>query len=70
MVSLSFLIVWVIKKPSHTLSIILPWQLLQGDLAGKSGELVGTDGGDGIVKLGPEIKIWELAHAGRVVPGY
>lgn len=41
-------------------------QLLHGDLAGKVGELVGTDGGDGIVKLGPEIKIWELAHVGRM----
>ncbi|RMZ52246.1 hypothetical protein APUTEX25_001636, partial [Auxenochlorella protothecoides] len=40
-------------------------RLLRGDLAGRVGELVGTDGGDGIVKLGPEIKIWELAHMQR-----
>ncbi|KAL6785123.1 hypothetical protein ACKKBG_A02530 [Auxenochlorella protothecoides x Auxenochlorella symbiontica] len=61
-----------VEVPVRDLQAVTPARtdtvkLLRGDLAGRVGELVGTDGGDGIVKLGPEIKIWELAHVGRVV---
>lgn len=37
-----------------------------GDLAGQYGDLVGTDGGDGIIKLGADIKIMPLADIGRL----
>ena len=41
-------------------------RIVAGELAGQCGELVGTDGGDGIVKLGSDIKIYQLAHIGRL----
>ncbi|KDD75830.1 DUF258 hypothetical protein, partial [Helicosporidium sp. ATCC 50920] len=38
-------------------------RLLFGEAAGAEGELVGTDGGDGIIKVdNGDIKIWELAN--------
>lgn len=46
-------------------------RIVAGELAGQYGELVGTDGGDAIVKLDKEIKIYQLANVGRlaVQPG-
>ncbi|PRW59844.1 transcription elongation factor SPT5-like protein 1 [Chlorella sorokiniana] len=41
-------------------------RIVRGDLAGQYGDLVGTDGGDGIIKLGADIKIMPLADIGRL----
>ncbi|KAL4420140.1 hypothetical protein ABPG77_010356 [Micractinium sp. CCAP 211/92] len=41
-------------------------RIVAGELAGQYGELVGTDGGDAIVKLDKEIKIYQLANVGRL----
>lgn len=43
-------------------------KVLQGDLAGQTGELVGTDGGDGIIKIAGDVKILSLAAIGKFVP--
>lgn len=48
------------RHPSH--------QVLTGDLAGQTGELVGTDGGDGIIKIAGDVKILSLASIGKYVP--
>jgi hypothetical protein len=42
-------------------------KVLHGDLAGKTGELVGTDGGDGIIKVSGDVKILSLASIGKYV---
>lgn len=41
-------------------------RVLSGELAGQDGEVVGLDGGDAIVKLGPEIKILPTSEVGRL----
>lgn len=41
-------------------------RIVAGELEGQYGELVGTDGGDGIVKLDKEIKIYQLVNIGRL----
>lgn len=41
-------------------------RIVAGELEGQYGELVGTDGGDGIVKLANDIKIYLLANIGRL----
>lgn len=41
-------------------------RIVAGELAGQYGELVGTDGGDAIVKLDKEIKIYQLSNVGRL----
>lgn len=41
-------------------------RVVAGELAGQYGELVGTDGGDGIIKLGSDLKIIALAELGRL----
>lgn len=42
-------------------------KVLVGDLAGQTGELVGTDGGDGIVKIAGDVKILSLTLVGKYV---
>ncbi|GAB4821977.1 hypothetical protein N2152v2_009023 [Parachlorella kessleri] len=42
-------------------------KVLVGDLAGQTGELVGTDGGDGIIKIAGDVKILSLAWIGKYV---
>ncbi|EFN50704.1 hypothetical protein CHLNCDRAFT_142577 [Chlorella variabilis] len=41
-------------------------RVVGGELAGQYGQLVGTDSGDGIVRLGADIKIIKLAEIGRL----
>ena len=41
-------------------------RIVSGELAGQYGELVGTDVADGIVKLGGDIKIYQLTVIGRL----
>ena len=41
-------------------------RIVRGELAGQYGELVGTDGGDGIIKMGADIKIINMTDIGRL----
>jgi hypothetical protein len=55
--------------PAGELQLVVPdrkgaIRVVLGELAGQDGELVGTDGGDAIVKLGSDIKIVSLSLIG------
>jgi hypothetical protein len=57
--------------PVADMQLVLPTgkgavRIISGEMAGQSAELVGIDGGDGIVKFGSDIKIYQLAQIGRL----